>query len=49
VVIATENKIASLHGRSLLVDTGEQTLDEELSGFTKVVTGLGKYNICKVE
>lgn len=49
VVIATESKLASLHGRPLLVDAGDQILNDELVGFIKVITGFGKITICKVE
>jgi len=38
-IVATPDKLASLKGRPLLVDTGERELDETLSGYHKVVTG----------
>jgi predicted polyphosphate/ATP-dependent NAD kinase len=38
IVVATPSKLASLGGRPLLVDTGDEALDRELSGFIRVVT-----------
>ncbi|MFE1915682.1 ATP-NAD kinase family protein [Streptomyces anandii] len=38
-VLATETKLAALGGRPLLVDTGDPVLDEELSGYVRVITG----------
>lgn len=49
VVVATEAKLASLGGRPLLVDTGDEDLDRELRGHLPVVTGLGRYAMCRVE
>jgi predicted polyphosphate/ATP-dependent NAD kinase len=39
LVVATEDKLTSLHGRPLLVDTGDRALDARLAGHTRVVTG----------
>jgi predicted polyphosphate/ATP-dependent NAD kinase len=39
IVISTADKIFSLNGRPLLVDTGDQELDQLLSGYVQVVTG----------
>lgn len=39
LVIATKNKMYSLFGQPLLVDTGNEDLDEELSGYIKVTVG----------
>jgi len=39
VVVASMEKLAALGGRPLLVDTGDETLDRELSGFISVRTG----------
>jgi len=48
IVIATQTKLLSLEGRPLLVDTGDPTLDAELCGYAKVVTGLGERTMYKV-
>ena len=39
VVVATGQKLASLGGRPLLVDTGDAALDEQLRGYYRVITG----------
>ncbi|MFY0656866.1 MAG: ATP-NAD kinase family protein [Neptunomonas phycophila] len=39
VVIATKTKIAELEGRPLIVDTGDASLDKELSGLIPLITG----------
>ena len=39
IVVATSQKLLQLYGMPLLVDTGDPTLDAELSGYVKVVTG----------
>ena len=39
---------SSLEGRPLLVDTGDPALDEQLSGYVKVVTALGERTMYKV-
>jgi predicted polyphosphate/ATP-dependent NAD kinase len=43
VVTATQEKLASLGGRPLVVDTGDPDLDRELSGYAKVICGRGDY------
>jgi predicted polyphosphate/ATP-dependent NAD kinase len=48
VVIATQTKLLSLEGRPLLCDTGDPALDEQLSGYAKVVTALGERTMYKV-
>ena len=48
VVIATKEKLASLAGRPLLVDTGDENLNEELNGYIRVTTGFGDYAMYKV-
>jgi predicted polyphosphate/ATP-dependent NAD kinase len=48
IVVATEQKILSLHGRPLLVDTGDHELDETLIGYIRVVTGYRRSAVCKV-
>jgi predicted polyphosphate/ATP-dependent NAD kinase len=39
LAVSTPGKIQSLSGRPLWVDTGNQSVDESLSGYIKVVTG----------
>ena len=41
LVVATEQKLLDLAGRPLLLDTGDPTLDAELAGHVRVVTGPG--------
>ena len=48
IVVATSSKLLGLGGRPLLVDTGDTELDEELSGYTKVVTGYRQSHVSKV-
>ncbi len=47
-VIATKEKLLTLAGRPLLVDTGDEALNEELSGYFKVTTGYRDYTMYKV-
>ncbi|MGW2312124.1 ATP-NAD kinase family protein [Actinomadura luteofluorescens] len=42
-VAATEAKLASLGGRPLLVDTGDEDLDADLRGHLPVLTGHGRF------
>jgi predicted polyphosphate/ATP-dependent NAD kinase len=48
VVVAPSQKLASLSGRPLLVDTGDPDLDESLAGYWKVVTGYRQYAMHRV-
>ena len=48
MIVATREKLVSLAGRPLLVDTGAAALDQELSGYTRIITGYGDYVIYKV-
>jgi predicted polyphosphate/ATP-dependent NAD kinase len=48
IVLATEEKIASLKGKPLLVDTGDQQLDQSLIGYIRVNTGYRSSTICRV-
>jgi len=48
IVVATKEKLVSLSGRPLLVDTGDEALDQELSGYMRVTTGYRDYVVCKV-
>jgi len=49
VVLATPHKLAELAGRPLLVDTGDDALDEELSGHIKVITGRRERAVVRIE
>ena len=48
IVIATKEKLISLSGRPLLVDTGDEALNGELSGYIKVATGWRDYVMYRV-
>jgi len=47
-IVATPNKLATLRGRPLRVDTGDHGLDEELKGYYKLHTGYGRRTIYRV-
>lgn len=47
IVAATPEKIASLRGSTLHVDTGDPALDRALSGWRRVLTGPGE-SVCRV-
>jgi predicted polyphosphate/ATP-dependent NAD kinase len=49
IILATMEKIATLKGAPLLVDTGDDKLDRALSGYMQVTTGLGERVVLKVE
>ena len=42
IVIATKNKMYSLFGQSLLVDTGDEELNAALTGYMQVMVGYGE-------
>lgn len=48
IVIAALSKIIALSGHTLLVDTGDSTLDQELSGYMRVITGYNEETVCRV-
>lgn len=48
IIIATKEKLTTLNGRPLLVDTGDEELNEELAGYMRVTTGYGDYTMFKV-
>lgn len=49
IVLATMEKITTLKGAPLLVDTGDEKLDRVLSGYMQVITGLGERVMLRVE
>jgi predicted polyphosphate/ATP-dependent NAD kinase len=49
VIAATPAKLATLHGKPLLVDTGDTALDWELSGYTRVVTDYGRRVVYRIK
>jgi predicted polyphosphate/ATP-dependent NAD kinase len=49
IVLATVDKITILRGASLLVDTGNEEIDKQLSGYVQVISGLGERIVLKVE
>ncbi len=46
-VVATKQKIHSLKGRPLQVDTGDEALDRELAGYYRIITGFREAIIYK--
>ena len=49
VVLATPTKLADLAGHPLLVDTGDDALDEELCGHIRVITGHRERAIVRID
>lgn len=48
MVVATPQKLASLQGRPLRVDTGDPALDASLAGHLRVITGYRTEAVCPV-
>lgn len=48
-VAATPGKMAGLFGKSLIADTGDAALDDELKGYVPVVTGHSRRMMAKIE
>lgn len=48
IVVASKEKLVSLAGRPLLVDTGDEELDRTLGGYVKVTTGFQDYCMYRV-
>ena len=48
IIVASPGKLATLKGRTLLVDTGDPEVDEMLSGYRKVVIGYARRSVYKV-
>ncbi len=47
-IIATKSKLSEMDHRPLLVDTGDEALDAELSGMKQVLTGYQEYVLYRV-
>ncbi|MGE6460870.1 ATP-NAD kinase family protein [Pseudoalteromonas tetraodonis] len=43
IVVATKTKLQALNGRSLICDTGDSKLDDELSGYIRVTSGFNDH------
>jgi predicted polyphosphate/ATP-dependent NAD kinase len=48
MVVATPQKLASLQGRPLRVDTGDPALDADLAGHIRVITGYHTEAVCPI-
>lgn len=48
IIVATKHKINSLYRQPLLLDSGDERIDKELSGYYKIITGYREYIIYKV-
>ena len=48
MIIANSSKMSALFGKTLIADTGDPELDEELKGYFPVITGFGKKIMAKV-
>ena len=43
IIVATKSKLQALNGRPLLVDSGDELLDQQLQGLVKVTTGYNDF------
>lgn len=48
IIVATKQKINSLYGQPLLVDTGDEEIDRKLSGYYMIITGYRESIVYKV-
>jgi predicted polyphosphate/ATP-dependent NAD kinase len=49
IIVATPAKLATLHNKPLLVDTGDPALDAEMTGYTRVITDYGRRVVYKIK
>jgi len=49
IVVATQSKILALHGKPLMVDTGDESINQKLKGYIKVITGYKEMTVARVE
>lgn len=49
MVLAAKEKLASLNGRPLLVDTGDLDLDRALTGYVRVTTGFSEQTMYRID
>ena len=49
IVAATKQKISELHGKPFLVDTGEDSVDDMLGGYIRVITGYKESMIYRID
>ena len=48
IIVATRNKLRSLEGRPLRVDTGDTELDAELAGMKQILTGYEQRTLYRI-
>ena len=48
IIVATRNKLRSLQGRALRVDTGDRDLDQELAGMKQIITGYEQRTLYRI-
>ena len=48
VIVATRNKLRSLEGRPLRVDTGDTGLDASLAGMKQIITGYEQRTLYRI-
>ena len=48
IIGATESKMIALGGKPLLVDTGDTSVNEQLSGYVKVITSMNRQMVYRV-
>jgi predicted polyphosphate/ATP-dependent NAD kinase len=49
VIVATKNKLNSLAGKPLLVDTGDEEVDKMLAGYIRVIVGYREEVMKRIE